>query len=112
MLDHPGRRSPRASNPYRRALVHDVKDGLTLNLDNDYPGGVTIGGRVRIPVELVVTKLTVKKLFIDDQGKMELVPTGDDPLGPPRIRTTDLDLLEEVNRISARVSALEDKLNK
>jgi hypothetical protein len=30
--------------PQRRALVHDFDDGLTLNWDGDYPGGVTING--------------------------------------------------------------------
>lgn len=29
---------------YRRALVHDFNDGLTINWDNDYPGGVTVNG--------------------------------------------------------------------
>jgi len=44
----PGRR--RGSNtPYRRALVHDTNDGLTINWENDYAGGVTMNG---------VTKMT------------------------------------------------------
>ena len=29
---------------YRRALVHDFNDGLTINWANDYTGGVTING--------------------------------------------------------------------
>ena len=32
------------NTPYRRALVHDFQDGLTLNWANDYPGGVTVNG--------------------------------------------------------------------
>lgn len=28
----------------RRALVHDQNDGLTINFNGDYPGGVTING--------------------------------------------------------------------
>ncbi|MBM6400002.1 hypothetical protein [Phycicoccus sonneratiae] len=40
MLDAPWRR--KTDTPYRRALVHDFDDGLTLNWDRDYPGGVTI----------------------------------------------------------------------
>ena len=43
MLDHPDRR--KSSTPeYRRALVHDQNDGLTMNYEGDYPGGVTIFG--------------------------------------------------------------------
>jgi hypothetical protein len=40
MLDSAGRR--RTNTPHRRALVHDFDDGLTVNWDNDYPGGVSI----------------------------------------------------------------------
>lgn len=43
MLDAPTRRRGGAS-PYRRALVHDFNDGLTLNYAGDYPGGVTVHG--------------------------------------------------------------------
>jgi hypothetical protein len=43
MLDAPYRRQPGASG-YRRALVHDQRDGLTVNYNQDYPGGVTING--------------------------------------------------------------------
>ncbi len=48
MLDHPQRRKPGRSKPHRRALVHDADDGLTINFNNDYPGGVTINGVTRI----------------------------------------------------------------
>jgi hypothetical protein len=40
-LDSPDRRKEQ-TNPHRRALVHDFDDGLTLNWDHDYPGGVKI----------------------------------------------------------------------
>jgi hypothetical protein len=32
----------KADTPFRRALVHDFDDGLTINWDDDYPGGVTV----------------------------------------------------------------------
>jgi hypothetical protein len=40
MLDSPSRRQ--RGGRLRRALVHDQADGLTVNFNNDYPGGVTI----------------------------------------------------------------------
>jgi len=44
ILDAPSRR--RQHDPHerqhRRALVHDHSDGLTINFNSDYPGGVTI----------------------------------------------------------------------
>jgi hypothetical protein len=43
LLDAPARR--RAGGPqFRRALVHDGGDGLTVNFGNDYPGGVSLNG--------------------------------------------------------------------
>jgi hypothetical protein len=41
---------PRRKNnsPLRRALVHDQNDGLTINFDEDYPGGVTVGGALLV----------------------------------------------------------------
>lgn len=42
ILDHPSRRKTRKG--MRRALVHDQNDGLTINFNGDYPGGVTIVG--------------------------------------------------------------------
>lgn len=36
------------STTERRALVHDFNDGLTLNWNKDYPGGVTIRGSVTL----------------------------------------------------------------
>lgn len=39
-------RDRRKSNGgYRRAVVHNFDDGLTLNWNKDYPGGVTIMGK-------------------------------------------------------------------
>ena len=47
MLDSPARRKP-GSPEFRRALVHDESDGLTINFSNDYEGGVTINGNLII----------------------------------------------------------------
>jgi hypothetical protein len=41
MLDSPGRRG-QGGGERRRALVHDRADGLTLNYNKDYPGGITL----------------------------------------------------------------------
>src|SRR5262245_11243515 len=41
LLDSASRRAP-GSPGFRRALVHDGNDGLTINFNGDYPGGVTI----------------------------------------------------------------------
>jgi hypothetical protein len=41
LLDSPDRRQS-AGSRFRRALVHDQNDGLTINFAGDYPGGVTL----------------------------------------------------------------------
>jgi hypothetical protein len=51
-LDWPDRRT--STTGYRRALVHNQSDGLTINYNGDYPGGVTISGEVKIPGKLVL----------------------------------------------------------
>lgn len=52
MLDCPPRR--KGSNEFRRALVHNENDGLTVNFAGDYPGGVTIDGDLTVADDLVV----------------------------------------------------------
>lgn len=46
MLDSNERR--KGSNPHRRALVHNQNDGLTINFNGDYSGGVTLVGVTEI----------------------------------------------------------------
>jgi hypothetical protein len=43
IVDSAERRVPDGPS-FRRALVHDQNDGLTINFGNDYPGGTTING--------------------------------------------------------------------
>lgn len=42
MLDSAERR--KGGGPFRRALVHDQNDGLTINFSGDYPGGLALNG--------------------------------------------------------------------
>lgn len=50
ILDFPSRRGANARGAVgmRRALVHDQHDGLTINFNRDYPGGVTINDVVAL----------------------------------------------------------------
>lgn len=53
------------SGGYRRALVHDFEDGLTLNWDKDYKGGVTIRGDVRIPDFALIDNASAKRIHAE-----------------------------------------------
>lgn len=46
MLDNSSRR--KGTDGFRRALVHNENDGLTVNFNGDYPGGVKVEGGVRL----------------------------------------------------------------
>ena len=59
MLDSPGRRRGGPS-PFRRALVHNDQDGLTINFGGDYPGGVTVTGNLVVTGDLNVAGTALK----------------------------------------------------
>lgn len=62
VLDNASRR--KSSTPWRRALVHDFDDGLTINWAHDYPGGVTINGPVKLNGAVTVNgTMTVNSPF-------------------------------------------------
>lgn len=54
----------------RRALMHDSGDGLTLNVDRDYPGGVTIRGTVKLPETLLVKNQDLLQLVTALQAQV------------------------------------------
>jgi hypothetical protein len=64
MLDSPQRRKENGK-PNRRALVHDSQDGLTINFNGDYPGGVTIAGNASITGDLLLAG-TALRTTLDD----------------------------------------------
>ncbi len=59
MLDS-AERHQQGHGPNRRALVHDTHDGLTINFNGDYPGGVTIDGDTVVTGDLTVAGTAVK----------------------------------------------------
>lgn len=75
---------------YRRALVHDEGDGLTINFSGDYPGGVTIHGGLAVP-----GGITYEVPGLNRDGK------------PVRISVS---LTEELGILSQRINELEAKV--
>lgn len=125
ILDSP-ERNKGAGGPFRRALVHDFQDGLTINWAKDYPGGVTINGVVNAPDKLNANAVKVSGDITIDRKDLKpqvfvLEPGG--PHGGPRPKFTkpeydrtplDLgitiaELLKKVADLEARVVALERK---
>ena len=69
MLDAPARRQ--SNSGWRRALVHNHQDGLTINYASDYPGGVTINGDVKVPTKLTVAGRDVAALLASLQAEVQ-----------------------------------------
>ncbi len=64
MLDSAARRQP-GGGPFRRALVHDGNDGLTINFNGDYRGGVTVMGELAVTGDVAIGSVTSLLATID-----------------------------------------------
>lgn len=68
MLDTAARRRNRT--PFRRALVHGYNDELVINYNRDYPGGVTIMGKVTMPSETVIGDLELYEELVSSRRRL------------------------------------------
>jgi hypothetical protein len=93
MLDSPGRRSN--TTPFRRALVHDFNDGLTLNWNRDYPAGITLNGPVNAPDSMTVDGRDVAALLDSLQSQVTA------------LQSQVTALQSQIGTLEARVDALE-----
>ena len=93
MLDSPGRRTN--TTPFRRALVHDFNDGLTLNWNRDYPAGITLNGPVNAPDSMTVDGRDVAALLDSLQSQVTALQS--------QVTT----LQSQIGTLEARVDALE-----
>ncbi|MDH4369640.1 MAG: hypothetical protein OEV99_07310 [Nitrospira sp.] len=137
MLDSPERN--KGINPHRRALVHDQSDGLTINYNGDYPGGVRINqvaeltplGRVKMGPSSTIKMGGMKRIegeqVIIDTEKMTIKETIAIPhlvvrggisfetYGEKNARVTFslgevlASLKEQISELNTKVAALEKK---
>ncbi len=110
MLDSAQRR--KGGGPFRRALVHNENDGLTVNLNGDYPGGVAMDGVVTITSTLVVRG----DISFGMPGVTNVVPTPGIP-GPTKLIPASLneqlkDLQSQISELNAKVAALQAQIGK
>ena len=122
LLDSPERRRPGGSS-FRRAVVHDQNDGLTINFASDYPGGVLLNGVTEIHPQRLAPGAGVSAqptLVVRGGISYEAdVPTGDVGQGAieGETHTITINLDEilsayqaEIVKLTARVAALEARL--
>lgn len=113
ILASPGRRSSPIG--FRRALVHDAEDGLTINFNSDYPGGVTINSVTRISPKKPTGRInplavrTVPELSVDG-GVRFVWDHGPRIAGPAKeevsLQSVIEDLQREIAALKERVAAL------
>jgi hypothetical protein len=99
MLDQPSRR--KGGGPHRRALVHDQNDGLTINFNGDYPGGVTLVDLKTLQVRGDIT-FGIPGTKIDGG-----LGTSGTVMVPVSLTKTISELQAEINQLAAKVAALE-----
>jgi len=115
MLDSPERRM--GPNPFRRALVHDQSDGLTINFANDYKGGITLNA-VR---EISPIPVPTKGLGVPTNPTPILVVRGGIEFefhSTPKVlvggggesKVTRFSLHEELTKLQDKISTLEAKV--
>ncbi len=102
----------KSSAGFRRALVHETGDVLILNYNQDYPGGVVLNGIAELtPHQTGSFGGLVPALVVRGGISFELA-TGVATLGPAGHggsgRTT-VNLAEELEKLNARIAALEAK---
>jgi hypothetical protein len=113
MLDSPSRHT--GAGPFRRAMVHDQSDGLTINFAGDYPGGVTL---VRVAEIIPRTPVLVVRGGITYEAEVPTGAVGEGAVeGETHTVTVNLDELlnahqAEIVALTARIAALEALLGK
>jgi len=123
MLDSQNRRSG-GGGTWRRALVHDQSDGLTINYNSDYPGGVTLksvtsisphGTRSGGALANRISTRNVAELVIEggiqflwDNGPQVRRP-GMQPTEAVSLQSILAGLQQEIGDLQLRVAALEKK---
>jgi len=113
MLDSPERRI--GPKPFRRALVHDQGDGLTINFANDYQGGVALTAvRVitphQVPKDGTFVRLDPTPILVV-RGGIEFEQHSESPITDGGgLKVTTLSLIGELTKLQNQISALHAKV--
>ena len=115
MLDSPVRRLK--PTPFRRALVHNQSDGLTVNFNRDYPGGITLNGVTEIsaqtlkggPLSVPINPTPILKVLGGIEFEFHSTPVKTSG-GPGESTVTIFNLHSELTKLQNQISALQAKV--
>jgi hypothetical protein len=110
MLDSPERRI--GKKPFRRALVHDQGDGLTVNFAFDYKGGVTLNGVREISPHDTRTggpldRIDPTPILVVHGGIEFEVHSQSSIFDGAELKVTTLSLIGELTKLQTQISALQ-----
>ncbi len=114
VMDSAARRSTEGG--IRRALVHDQRDGLTINFNGDYPGGVTMVGVAEITPKdpggnILFRGGILCEVLLGGGDKTTGLP--DDKFGPvgeiPYF-LEKIDLVSKILQLEAQITELQNKV--
>jgi hypothetical protein len=115
MLDSPERRI--GPSPFRRALVHDQDDSLTVNFANDYKGGVTLNAVREIsPRQIPKDKFSIRldpTPILVVHGGIQFEVHSQSPIlvgSGGELKVTTLSLIGELTKLQNQISALQTKV--
>ena len=120
LLDQVARRPGTDPASFRRALVHDFNDDLTINFNTDYPGGVNILGNVKMPGEVSVKEFSAIRAttnVLTVKGALEIqvpdptVPfTGDPMTSPIHTGRSTINLGDEIKSLRDQIVELQEQI--
>lgn len=115
MLDSPERRI--GPKPFRRALVHNQGDGLTVNFANDYKGGITLTGVIEISPHQIPKGdpfATIDRTpILVVRGGIQFEEHSQSPIlvgGGGELKVTTLSLSGELKKLQNQISTLQAKV--
>jgi hypothetical protein len=107
LLDSPARRTPTGPR-FRRAMVHDANDSLTINFASDYPGGLALNGVTEVRPLRTANKIRPVNPTLVVRGGISYEAQGVTLEGKASTITVDVDV--EMSKLKSQVAALVAKV--
>lgn len=109
MIDSADRR--KGGGPYRRAFVHDEGDGLTINFNGDYPGGLTLTNVAQIVPQPAAGAVSVLMPTLVVRGGISYEVKGVTDVKGGFSPTLTVNVADEFSKLQAQIADLTAKVD-